>query len=58
MNTDVILLSPEAPLTLETIKFLFQSNKEKYTVIKNESSTSCADWWKTFGYPSKLDKNW
>ena len=43
MNTDVILLPSEAPLTSETIKFLFQSNKEKYAVIKNESSTSCAD---------------
>jgi hypothetical protein len=34
MNTDVILLSPEALLTSETIKFLLQSDKEKYAVIK------------------------
>ncbi|CAF1565635.1 unnamed protein product, partial [Adineta steineri] len=54
---DVVLLSPEAPLTSETVKFLLQSNKKKYTIIKNESSASSVDWWKPFGYPSKLNEN-
>jgi hypothetical protein len=57
MDTDVVLLSPEVPLTSETVKFLLQSNKEKYTIIKNESSVSSVDWWKAFGYPSKLNEN-
>ncbi|CAF1544993.1 unnamed protein product, partial [Adineta ricciae] len=57
MDTDVVLLPPEAPLTSETVKFLLQSDKEKYTIIRNETSTLTAEWWRAFGYPSKLGEN-
>jgi hypothetical protein len=40
----------------EKLKFLLKYEKDKYQIIKNESS-SAAGWWRAFGYPAQLDEN-
>ena len=42
--------------TAEKIKNLLLYQKQKYQIVKNSSSTT-AQWWRAFGYPSQMDEN-
>jgi hypothetical protein len=56
-SSSITLQSPSNTIyNSEKIKNLLLNQKHKYQILKNESSTD-AQWWRAFGFPSQVDDN-